>query len=81
VVTGVPSHGGKRPGREAGHLPPSTAKIKNAWSYIASIPVSLRDVEDFFTFVHKRKELVKYYVWSVALYGAETWTLRKVDQK
>jgi hypothetical protein len=23
-----------------------------------------------------RKKLVKYYVWSMALYGAETWTLR-----
>jgi hypothetical protein len=28
-----------------------------------------------------RKKLVKYYIWSTALYGAETWTLRKVDQK
>ena len=28
-----------------------------------------------------RKKLVKYYVWSMALYGAETWTLRAVDQK
>jgi hypothetical protein len=28
-----------------------------------------------------RKKLVKCYIWSVALYGAETWTLRKVDQK
>jgi hypothetical protein len=28
-----------------------------------------------------RKELVKCYIWSIALYGAETWTLRKVDQK
>ena len=28
-----------------------------------------------------RKKLVKYYVWSIALYGAETWTLRTVDQK
>jgi hypothetical protein len=28
-----------------------------------------------------RKKLVKYYILSVALYGAETWTLRKVDQK
>ena len=27
------------------------------------------------------KKLVKCYVWSVALYGAETWTLRAVDQK
>jgi hypothetical protein len=28
-----------------------------------------------------RKKLVKCYIWSVALYGADTWTLRKVDQK
>jgi hypothetical protein len=21
------------------------------------------------------------YIWSIALYGAETWTLRKTDQK
>jgi hypothetical protein len=28
-----------------------------------------------------RKKLVKCYVWSIALYGAETSTLRAVDQK
>jgi hypothetical protein len=28
-----------------------------------------------------RKKLVKCYISSVALYGAEMWTLRKVDQK
>jgi hypothetical protein len=28
-----------------------------------------------------RKKLVKCYIWSIALYGAETWTFRKVDQK
>jgi hypothetical protein len=28
-----------------------------------------------------RKKLVKCYIWSVALYGPETWTLRAVDQK
>ena len=28
-----------------------------------------------------RKKLVKCYIWSVALYGAVTWTLRTVDQK
>jgi hypothetical protein len=28
-----------------------------------------------------RKKLVKYYIWSIALYGAETWTLRAADQK
>jgi hypothetical protein len=27
-----------------------------------------------------RKKLVKCYMWSMALYGAETWTLR-ADQK
>jgi hypothetical protein len=26
-----------------------------------------------------RKKLVKCYIWS--MYGAETWTLRKADQK
>jgi hypothetical protein len=28
-----------------------------------------------------RKKLIKCYMWSIALYGGETWTLRKVDQK
>ena len=28
-----------------------------------------------------RKKLVKCYIWSIPLYGAETWTLRAVDQK
>ena len=28
-----------------------------------------------------RKKLVKCYIWSTALYGAETWMLRPVDQK
>jgi len=30
---------------------------------------------------NSRKKLAKFYVWSVTLYGAETWTLRKVDQR
>jgi hypothetical protein len=28
-----------------------------------------------------RKKLMKCYIWSIALYGGETWTLRKLDQK
>jgi hypothetical protein len=28
-----------------------------------------------------RKKLVKCYIWSIGLYGAEKWTLRKIDQK
>jgi len=31
--------------------------------------------------VNLRKKLMKCYVWSIALYGAETWTLRAIDQK
>jgi len=28
-----------------------------------------------------RKKLVKCYIWSIALYGTETWTLWTADQK
>jgi len=28
-----------------------------------------------------RKKLVKFYIWDMALYGAETWTLRAGDKK
>jgi len=28
-----------------------------------------------------REKLIKCYIWSIALCGAETWTLRAVDQK
>jgi len=28
-----------------------------------------------------RKKIVTCYIWSIALYGAETWTLRAIDQK
>ena len=28
-----------------------------------------------------RKKLIKCYIWGIALYGAETWTIRAVDQK
>ena len=31
--------------------------------------------------LYLRKKLVKCYIWSMALYGAETWTLRAADQK
>ena len=28
-----------------------------------------------------RKRIVKFFVWSVALYGAETWTVGRNEQK
>ena len=31
--------------------------------------------------INLRKKLVKRYIWSMALYDAETWTLRATDQK
>jgi hypothetical protein len=35
-VPGALSLGVKRPGREADHSPPSSAKVKNAWSYTST---------------------------------------------
>jgi hypothetical protein len=26
-----------------------------------------------------RKKLVKYYIWTITLYGSKTWTIRAVD--
>jgi hypothetical protein len=31
--------------------------------------------------LNSRNKLIKCYVWSIALYGAETWKLPKADQK
>jgi hypothetical protein len=37
-VAGALSLGLKRPGREADHSPPSSAEVKNAWSYTSTPP-------------------------------------------
>jgi hypothetical protein len=31
--------------------------------------------------IELRKKLIKCYVWSIALYGSGTWTLRKLERK
>jgi hypothetical protein len=36
MVPGTLPLGVKRPGREADHSPPSSAKVKNAWSYTST---------------------------------------------
>jgi len=36
--------GVKRPGREADHLPPSSAEVKNAWIYACTPSVRLHGV-------------------------------------
>jgi hypothetical protein len=40
-VPGALSLGVKRPGREADHSPPSSAEVKNAWSYNSAFPIRL----------------------------------------
>jgi hypothetical protein len=45
-----------------------------AFNKMRALFISISDLE-------LRKKLVKCYIWSVALYGAETWTLQAVDQK
>ncbi|PNF43874.1 hypothetical protein B7P43_G02808 [Cryptotermes secundus] len=58
-----------------------TCEIK---SRIAMAKVAFSKKKNLFTSkleLNLRKKLVKCYIWSVALYGAETWTLRTGDQK
>jgi hypothetical protein len=33
----------KRPGRETDHLPPSSAEVKNTWSYTSTLPIRLHE--------------------------------------
>ena len=51
-----------------------TAMAKAAFNNKRALFTSMWDLE-------LSKKLVKCYIWSIALYGAETWTLRAVDQK
>jgi hypothetical protein len=50
------------------------AKAKAAFNKKSALFTSKMDLE-------LRKKLVKCYVWSIALSGAEIWTLLAVDQK
>src|SRR5215510_6926881 len=58
-----------------------TCEIK---SRIAMAKAAFNKKKNVFTSkldLNVRKKLVKCYVWVMALYGAETWTLRATDQK
>jgi hypothetical protein len=58
-----------------------TCEIK---SRIAMTKAEFNKKKNIFTTkldLNLRKKLVKCYIWSMVLYGAETWTLRAVDQK
>jgi hypothetical protein len=58
--TGILSPRVKRPGREADYSLPFTAEVKNAWSYMSTLPIRLRcvvtDREDNFTSYFTNKE-------------------------
>jgi hypothetical protein len=47
-VPGALSVGVKRPGREANHSPPSSAEVKNAWSYASTPPIRLHGTQSHF---------------------------------
>jgi len=47
---------------------------KDAFKNMMALFTSILDLQ-------LRKKLVKCYIWSIALYDAETWTLRALDQK
>jgi hypothetical protein len=44
-VPGAVSLGLKRPGREADHSPPSSAKFRNSWSYTSTLPIQWRGAQ------------------------------------
>jgi hypothetical protein len=51
-VSGTPSSGVKRPGRETGHSHSSSAEVKAAWSYTPTPPAwCLVNYRDNFTFI------------------------------
>jgi len=52
----------------------SIAMVKAAFNKMKALFTSTLDLK-------LRKKLAKCYIWSIALYGAETWMLWAVDQK
>ena len=52
--------------------------------YINDFPLTISKKKTLFTSkldLNLRMKLIKCYIWSMALYGAETWTLRAADHK
>jgi hypothetical protein len=64
-------------------LPNDARCTREIKSRIAMAKAAFNKKKNLFTSrldLNLRKKLVKCYIWSIALCGAETWTLRKVDQ-
>jgi hypothetical protein len=56
------------------------------WNYIQDCHVNscIQQEEKSFTRIwnwNLRKKLVKWYIWSIVLFGTENWILLEVDQK
>jgi hypothetical protein len=72
-IQGVPralSLGVKRPGREADHSPPSSAEVKNTWSYTSTptyvfMAWCLAKHRDNFTLPYTQYQCLKYLVYSI----------------
>jgi len=61
-------------GRYTSEIKCRIATAKAAFNKKRALCTSTLDLE-------LRKKLLKCDIWSIALYGAEIWTLRAVDQK
>ena len=61
-------------GRCTCEIESSIAMAKAAFNKMRALFINTLDI-------NVRKKLVKCYIWSMALFGAETWTLRAADQK
>jgi hypothetical protein len=63
----------KRPRREADYSPPSSAKVKNAWSYTSTPPIRLDGVLFDFTFYFSLvRDQSRQVILEVKL--ADVWT-------
>jgi hypothetical protein len=76
--TGVLSLGIKRPGCEANHSPPSSAEVKNVWSYTSTLHTSCCLVK------HKRQLYIyiiflKLQAWNLRPVSAEYWMCLPAD--
>ena len=58
-----------------------TREMKSRSTMVKAAFRKKRSLFDIKFHLNLRKELVKCYIWSRALYGVENWTLRKVNQK
>jgi hypothetical protein len=58
-----------------------TCEIKSRIAMVKAVFNKKRALFIFSLDLRLRKKLKKCYVWSIALYGVETWTIRTVDQK